>query len=97
MYRKVESSDRSKSCFELPFEGKLCEQNRWVILAKLIPWSEFEQEYALNFSEEMGAPAQPFRMALGALIIKVLDVGWAPPNTSRLSFYLSLRGGVRRD
>lgn len=70
MYRKVETNDRSESSFELPFEGKLCEQNRWVILAKLIPWSEFEQAYALNFSEEMGAPAKPFRMALGALIIK---------------------------
>jgi nitrogenase subunit NifH len=39
-------------------------------MANLIPWSEFEKEYAQNFSEEMGAPAKPFRMALGALIIK---------------------------
>ncbi len=31
---------------------------------------QFEQEYAENFSEKMGAPAKPFRMALGALIIK---------------------------
>ena len=70
MYRKVEDNDRSESNFELPSEVKLCEHNRWVMLAKLIPWSEFEQAYALNFSEEMGAPAKPFRMALGALIIK---------------------------
>ncbi|TRU70577.1 MAG: transposase, partial [Microcystis viridis Mv_BB_P_19951000_S69] len=39
-------------------------------MANLIPWSEFEEEYAQNFSEEMGAPAKTFRMALGALIIK---------------------------
>jgi len=39
-------------------------------MASLIPWSEFEEEYALIFSEEMGAPAKSFRMALGALIIK---------------------------
>ena len=70
MYRKALDNDRSESNFELPFEGKLCQDNRWVILAQLIPWSEFEQEYALNFSAEMGAPAKPFRMALGALIIK---------------------------
>ena len=70
MYRKAEDDDRSQWNFELPFEGKLCQDNRWVILAQLIPWSEFEQEYALNFSQEMGAPAKPFRMALGALIIK---------------------------
>ena len=39
-------------------------------MAKLIPWSEFEEEYAQNFSEGIGAPAKSFRMALGALIIK---------------------------
>ncbi len=44
--------------------------NRWVQLAKLIPWSEFEQEYAQNFETEMGPPAKSFRLALGALIIK---------------------------
>ena len=39
-------------------------------MAELIPWLEFEEKYADNFSEKMGAPAKPFRMALGALIIK---------------------------
>jgi hypothetical protein len=39
-------------------------------MEKMIPWSEFEVEYAAMFSEEIGAPAKPFRMALGALIIK---------------------------
>ncbi len=39
-------------------------------MAELIPWSDFEAEYAENFSEAQGAPAKPFRMALGALIIK---------------------------
>ena len=39
-------------------------------MAKLIPWFEFEEEYAQNFSEDIVAPAKSFRMALGALIIK---------------------------
>ncbi len=39
-------------------------------MAQLIPWSEFEEDYAENFPTEMGAPAKSFRMALGALIIK---------------------------
>jgi hypothetical protein len=43
---------------------------RWVKMAQLIPWSEFEEDYAENFPTEMGAPAKSFRMALGALIIK---------------------------
>ena len=70
MYRFEEQAQISSENFELPFEGKLSEDNRWVIMASLIPWSEFEEEYASIFSEDMGAPAKSFRMALGALIIK---------------------------
>jgi len=70
MYRKVESTPTPSSKFELPFEGKLSQDNRWVIMADLVPWEEFEEEYAQNFSLEMGAPALPFRVALGSLIIK---------------------------
>ncbi|MGB5631571.1 MAG: transposase, partial [Waterburya sp.] len=70
MYRKPNQSDLSPQKFELPFEGRLSSENRWVIMAGLIPWSEFESKYAENFSENMGAVAKPFRMALGALIIK---------------------------
>ena len=68
MYRKTEKSIDSCDNFEL--EGRLSHNNRWVVMAKLIPWSEFEQEYASLFSEEIGAPAKSFRIALGALIIK---------------------------
>ncbi len=39
-------------------------------MAKIIPWSDFEEEYAQNFTCSTGAPAKSFRMALGALIIK---------------------------
>lgn len=70
MYRKVDLPAQLPSDFELPFGGKLAEDNRWVIMAKLIPWSEFEAEYAENFATVMGAPAKSFRVALGALIIK---------------------------
>ena len=70
MYRKVENAPREAEDFELPFEGKLSQDNRWVIMASLVPWDEFEEEYAKNFSIDMGAPALPFRTALGSLIIK---------------------------
>jgi IS5 family transposase len=70
MYRKAEPVPSEPENFELPFGGKLAEDNRWVMMAKLIPWSEFEAEYAQNFATEMGPPAKSFRMALGALIIK---------------------------
>ena len=70
MYSKSEQTQISASKFLLPFEGKLSCENRWVMMADLIPWQEFEDEYASLFSEEMGAPPKSFRMALGALIIK---------------------------
>ena len=70
MYCKSNQPSITPDKFELPVAVKLSPDNRWVIMAELIPWSDFEAEYASNFSETMGAPAKPFRMALGALIIK---------------------------
>ena len=70
MYRKQKQQDTLPEEFELPFGGKLAADNRWVILAKIIPWTEFEAEYAAIFTASIGAPAKTFRMALGALIIK---------------------------
>ncbi|NJL65102.1 MAG: transposase [Methylacidiphilales bacterium] len=70
MYRKIETLPTPTEKFKLPFEGQLAEDNRWVTMANLIPWSEFEDEYAQQFRIEMGAPAKSFRTAMGALIIK---------------------------
>jgi transposase, IS5 family len=70
MYRRSIPGQLSFENFYLPFGGKLSGENRWVKLAELIPWEEFEEQYAEQLSEDMGAPAKPFRMALGALIIK---------------------------
>jgi transposase, IS5 family len=71
MYRQNETEIVTTENPELKFEGKLAKDNRWVIMSELIPWQEFEEEYAKNFSETgMGAPAKPFRIALGSLIIK---------------------------
>ena len=70
MYKKATEEPITIETFELSSLEKLDENNRWVIMAELIPWGEFEEEYAANFNKEMGAPAKSFRMALGALIIK---------------------------
>ena len=57
--------------FYLPFGGRLRSDNRWVRLAKLIPWDEIEKEYAKKFADSgMGAPAKAARRTLGALIIQ---------------------------
>ena len=70
MYRFVPPRDQSAEQFRLPFEGTLTNENRWVQLAQLVPWAEFESEYARGFSPTQGAPAKTFRVALGSLIIK---------------------------
>ncbi len=70
MYRRSTPGQLSFENFYLPFGGKLSGENRWVKLAELIPWEEFEVQYAKQLSEDMSAPAKSFRMALGALIIK---------------------------
>jgi len=56
--------------FILPFEGKLRADNRWVKLAKIIPWDTIEDRYAKHFKGNRGQVAKPVRMALGALIIQ---------------------------
>ena len=71
MYRTEQKEQLTFSDFYLPFGGSLSGKNRWVVLASIIPWEKFESKYAKQFSESgMGAPAKPFRMALGSLIIK---------------------------
>lgn len=35
--------------FHLPFGGKLRSDNRWVKMAKFIPWEEFEPAYRKSF------------------------------------------------
>ena len=57
-------------CFELSFGGELRDNNRWVVLAELLPWDEVESKYASCFREGNGGPALPVRVALGALLIK---------------------------
>jgi len=70
VYKKAELALLPALDFELANGSKLSADNRWVKMAQIIPWSEFESEYAANFPADKGAPAKSFRMALGALIIK---------------------------
>ena len=70
MYRKSQSQQMTFD-FALPFGGRLRRDNRWVILADLIPWDQIEEQYAALFEDsDTGCPGKPARVALGALIIK---------------------------
>jgi len=55
--------------FISPF-GQLDPENRWVKIADMIPWQQFEKRYTEQFCPDNGAPALPFRMAIGTLILK---------------------------
>jgi transposase, IS5 family len=71
MYREESENQQKLEDFYIPFGGHLKEDNRWVILSKKIPWNKIEADYVKQLSSSnMGAPAKPFRMALGSLIIK---------------------------
>ena len=71
MYRKPHVNQLAFEDFVLPFGGKLRSANRWVTLAKQIPWAEVETAYAQQFSQDdIGSPAKSSRLALGALILK---------------------------
>ena len=66
MYRKSKQSELTPENFELPFSGKLCPDNRWLIMAKLIPWSELARSLAevssagslVNLSQNMPKSSQ---------------------------------------
>ncbi len=76
MYQRTESQMILPGDFFLPFGGKLAEDNRWVLLAQMIPWWKLEEKYAKNFKKSLkGQKAVSIRVALGALIIQS---GWAP-------------------
>jgi len=71
MYRKTPDNQLAFEDFYLPFGGKLRSNNRWVLLAKMVPWDTVESFYAEQFSkDDQGAPAKSARLAFGALIIK---------------------------
>lgn len=49
MYRKQQREQREFEDFHLSFGGLLSSDNRWVRLAKLIPWDQIEVRYASVF------------------------------------------------
>lgn len=69
MYKKTDPQMSFIDDFYIPFGGFLRSNNRWVILARNIPWEAIEAKYASLFSD-VGQPAKPIRMAVGSLIIK---------------------------
>jgi transposase, IS5 family len=70
MYRSTEPRQLEFPDFYLPFSGHLDPDNRWIALARLVPWELAEQIYHQELCEDFGQPIVPARTALGALLIK---------------------------
>src|SRR5690625_1385446 len=71
MYKMTENQLIMPDDFFLPFGGKLNKENRWVILANLIPWWKFEKAYAKTMKQSSrGQRALSVRIAFGALYIQ---------------------------
>jgi len=58
MYRREHRNQLSFQDFFFPFGRKLSGETRWVKLADPIPWDELEDDYAQQFRQGFGAPAQ---------------------------------------
>ena len=58
--------------FTMPFSGKLEAKNRWVILARILPWDEMVSVYVKKMSLCHGRVAVDPRVAVGSILIKHL-------------------------
>jgi len=70
MYRSKNHQQLEFADFYLPFSGYLNAENRWITLARLVPWELAEEIYHAELCDDFGAPIVPARVALGALLIK---------------------------
>ena len=60
--------------FETPFDQHLDKNNRWVKLAKLIPWDSIVNIYLSKLkNQKLGADSINPRVAIGAMIIKHMN------------------------
>lgn len=70
MIRYTPTSQLSITGFETPFAQQLSADNRWVILAGMIPWDKLAAVYYKKMRADFGAPKLSARLLIGAVIIK---------------------------
>ena len=70
MIRYTPASQLTLEGFEHPFNQELDPQNRWVVLASLVPWDKLAEIYVRDLREESGRLTVDIRMVIAALIVK---------------------------
>jgi len=56
--------------FVMPFSGRLDPNDKWIRLAKVMPWDELAGKYTRKMCKDFGRMSIKPRVAIGALIIK---------------------------
>jgi IS5 family transposase len=72
MIRYTPSSQLSLEGFTTPFSQQLSASNRWVVLARKIPWDKVAVVYYRKMRADFGPPMLDARMVIGTVIIKHL-------------------------
>ena len=70
MIRYTPQAQLTLEGFETPFSQHLDKENRWVKLARCIPWDKLANIYYRKMNSDFGAPSLSARMVIGAVIIK---------------------------
>jgi hypothetical protein len=64
---------QSISEFKMSFEAKSEENNRWVVLSKIVPQEEFARLYYKNFKSKRGAPTKDAGLVPGEFLHAVFS------------------------
>jgi len=70
MIKYTPSNQLTLEGFSHPFDQELDPENRWVCLAKLIPWDDLASIYSKTLNTHSGRESIDVRMVIGALIVK---------------------------
>lgn len=70
MYKSPDKLQSTFLDFNQPLGLRMNPNNRWIVMADLIPWDIYEKMYADMFPSNTGNVAKPLRLALGCLIIQ---------------------------
>ena len=70
MIKYTPENQLSLELFEHPFETELDRKNRWVVLAKLVPWDDLANIYCSKLNATSGRRSVDVRTVIAALIVK---------------------------
>ena len=70
MIKYTPSNQLALENFSHPFDQEPDPENRWVELARSIPWDELAAVYARSLRSDRGRESVDVRMVIGALIVK---------------------------